>query len=144
MAWDTHTSLQETHAFLHGWIADAYSHEQLDYAICLRGQPERVIGGIGALCRTDPSSYELGYILEREHWGRGLMREAAKLLLDQLFSKTRAVRVYAPILADNKQSRRFAEKLGLQLEGVLRSTRERYGQRKDEAIYALLRDEWPR
>jgi ribosomal-protein-alanine N-acetyltransferase len=141
MAWDRHSSLHDTHSFLNGWVADGYRNHQLDYAICLREQPQRVLGGIGVLGRGE-RSYHLGYVLARDHWGHGIAPEAARRVLDHLFSETDAVRVFAPIDADNFQSRRVAEKLSMQLEGVLRSSCERQGQRKDEAIYSLLRDEW--
>ena len=62
------------------------------------------------------------------------------LLLDRVFSTTDAARVFAPIYSDNLRSRAFAEKLGMQLEGVLRSSCERNGQRKDQAIYSVLRE----
>jgi RimJ/RimL family protein N-acetyltransferase len=139
MAWDTHASVQDAYAFLDGWVADAYRNQQLDYAICLREQPQHVIGGIGVVADAQ-RNYQLGYILKREHWGSGLMLEAARLLLEHVFSATNAARVFAPIYADNPRSRGFAEKLGMQLEGVLRSSCERNGQRKDQAIYAVLRD----
>jgi RimJ/RimL family protein N-acetyltransferase len=136
MAWDTHASVQDAYAFLDGWVADAYRNQQLDYAICLREQPQHVIGGIGVVADAQ-RNYQLGYILKREHWGSGLMLEAARLLLEHVFSATNAARVFAPIYADNPRSRGFAEKLGMQLEGVLRSSCERNGQRKDQAIYVL-------
>ncbi|HTU59994.1 MAG TPA: GNAT family N-acetyltransferase, partial [Polyangiales bacterium] len=141
MAWDRHASLRDTQAFLNGWVASSYATRQLDYAICLIEQPDRVIGGIGAIAHGE-RSYQLGYVLAREHWGRGIVPEAARRLLEQLFRETDAQRVFAPIYADNTRSRRTAEKLGMQLDGVLRSACERNGQRKDEAIYSLLREEW--
>jgi cupin fold WbuC family metalloprotein len=137
MAWDTHTSLRDTQAFLNGWVAQSYRNRQLDYAICLREQPQQVIGGIGVIADNQRNS-QLGYILKRELWGSGLMVEAAKLLLNHVFSETDAARVFAPIYTDNARSRAFAEKLGMQLEGILRSSCERHGQRKDQAIYSLL------
>jgi len=141
MAWDRHGSMRDTWTYLNGWVANGYARRQLYYAICLREQPERVIGGVGASAHGE-RSYQLGYVLGREHWGRGIVPEAATRLLDQLFRETDALRVFAPVYADNHKSRRVAAKLGMQLDGVLRSAVERHGQRKDEAVYSLLRDEW--
>ncbi len=47
----------------------------------------------------------------------------------------------APVFAPNIKSRRVAEKMGMKLDGVLRSGRSLRGQRWDEAIYSVLRDE---
>lgn len=48
-------------------------------------------------------------------------------------------RIYAPIFAENVKSRRAAEKMGLRFEGILRSSIEYRGIRRDEAMYAILR-----
>lgn len=141
MEWDRHTSLHDSLTFLNGWVSASYRNHQLDYALCLRDQPSRVIGGVGVLAQGH-RSYRLGYVLRRDHWGQGIVLEAVTCLLDHLFRETDAVRVFAPIYADNARSRRLAEKLGMQLEGVLRSACERRGRRRDEAVYAVLREEW--
>jgi len=143
MAWDRHTSIEGAHAFLNGWIKDAYEQRQHEYAVCLLASPERVIGGVGARVISAPHrTMELGYILAREHWGRGLIPEAGRALIEHAFRTTDVQRIYAPILAENARSRRAAEKMGLTLDGVLRSALELRGRRWDEAIYSVLRGEW--
>ncbi len=61
-------------------------------------------------------------MLARDRWGRGYAPEAARALLDHAFLTTPVERVFAPIFAENVKSRRAAEKMGLTLEGVLRSS----------------------
>jgi len=58
-----------------------------------------------------------------------------------LFRTTAVERIHAPILAENARSRRAAEKMGLTLDGVLRSALELRGRRWDETIYSILRTE---
>jgi cupin fold WbuC family metalloprotein len=141
MAWDRHRSTADTLVFLNGWVADCYANQQLDYAICLRQHPEHVIGALGIYAR-EQANWDLGYILARAHWGQGLLPEAARGLLSHVFQETTAQRVAARIYADNAKSRRAAEKIGMQLDGVLRAVSQRHGVRKDEAIYSVLRQEW--
>ena len=69
--------------------------------------------------------------------------EAGRALIAHAFATTEVERIYAPIFAPNTQSRRTAEKLGLRLDGVLRSQLSLGGQRWDEAIYSVLRGELP-
>lgn len=141
--WPRHSSLQGAHRFLNAVVAANYASEQLGYAICLADRPEQAIGGCGALpSSSGHNAMELGYVLNREHWGRGLVPEACQLLLAHAFASTDVVRVAAPILAENARSRRVADKLGMQLDGVLRSLWLLRGRRWDVAIHSILRDEW--
>jgi RimJ/RimL family protein N-acetyltransferase len=87
-------------------------------------------------------SYELGYVLRRSAWGAGLAPEAARVLIDYAFSEGLAERIYAPVFAENEKSRRAAVKMGLTLDGVLRSSLCFHGRRWDEAVYSILRSEW--
>ena len=123
----------EAHDFLNSWVADAYRKGELKYAVCLADEPERIIGGIDL--RVDPNQHrtmELGYILAREHWGRGYMPEAARKLIEHAFATTDVQRIEAPIFP-NTRSRRAAEKMSLSLDGVLRSSRAARGQCWDVA-----------
>jgi [ribosomal protein S5]-alanine N-acetyltransferase len=140
---DRLTSIDGAYAFLNGVVADNYRRRQLDYAICLQDSPERVIGGTGALISSDVhKTMQIGYVLDRSYWGQGLVPEAVRLVLDQAFATTDVARVVAPILPDNARSRRVAQKLGMTLDGILRSSLLLRGSRWDNAIYSILRSEW--
>lgn len=142
MAWDRHTSIDGVYDFLDGWVAENYRREQLDYAICLASDPKRVIGGMGVLLRSaQHNTMELGYILNRAHWGNGFGPEAGRHLIQHAFASHDAERISAPVLAENTRSRRMAEKLGMKLDGVMRSALLLRGRRWDEAIYSILRNE---
>jgi RimJ/RimL family protein N-acetyltransferase len=85
---------------------------------------------------------ELGYILRRDHWGRGLASEALTALLSHAFATMDLHRLEADIDPRNAGSIRLVERLGFTLEGHLR---ERYfvaGDIQDSAIYGLLAPEW--
>jgi ribosomal-protein-alanine N-acetyltransferase len=144
MGWNRHTSLADAHLFLDCIVKTHYEQTELDYAITKRAGEERVIGGIGVFWNPrEHRVMELGYILARDHWGSGLVPEAGRALLRHAFTSTDVERIFAPIFADNRKSRRAAEKLGLRLDGVLRSNREVRGVRRDEAIYSILRVDLP-
>jgi ribosomal-protein-alanine N-acetyltransferase len=142
MAWNRHRTLEDAFAFLNVFVAANYRAKQLDYAICLADAPERAVGGLGVYLRSAQHRVmELGYILARPYWGRGILPEAARRLVEHAFATTDVERIYAPIFADNAKSRRAAEKIGLRLDGVLRSAVDFHGRRWDEAIYSVLRSE---
>ncbi len=60
-------------------------------------------------------SYELGYRLRRDAWGRGLATEGSRALLDRGFDDFGVRRVVARAMAANAGSRRVMEKLGMRL-----------------------------
>ena len=85
---------------------------------------------------------ELGYVLGRAHWGRGLMREALEALIDTAFGVMALRRIEAEIDPRNLPSTRLAERLGFTREGLLRKRWVAKGEAKDVAIFGLLQDEW--
>ncbi len=132
----------DSRAFLDGWVADHYRAQELDYCICAKDDPARPLGGIGVYRRSiEHRTMELGYVLCRSAWGHGFVSEAGRHLVRHAFATTDVARIYAPIFAPNTKSRRAAEKMGLAFEGILRSASEYRGQRWDEAIYAVLRND---
>src|SRR5687768_10579457 len=77
MSWERHQSLDDTRGFLDQYVALMYERGQHEYAICLRDHPEHVIGGVGARVISEQhQTYELGYVLGRDHWGAGIAPEA--------------------------------------------------------------------
>lgn len=85
---------------------------------------------------------ELGYVLRRDDWGRGLAHEALIALLTHAFGTMDLHRLEADIDPRNAPSIRSVERLGFKPEGRLR---ERYfvaGEIQDSLIYGLLRPEW--
>ena len=141
MAWERHRCPQEVDEFLDGAVADHYRRRQLEYALCL-AETDQLIGGLGLYVGDDEGVAELGYVLCRDYWGAGLMPEAITVLMHHGFTTTELQRIYAPIFAENEKSRRTAEKVGLQFEGVQRSGGYYRGRRWDIAIYAMIRSDF--
>lgn len=142
MAWEPSRSLDDVWDFLDGMTAFNYEQEALDYAIALRSSPRELIGSIGVY--WNPRHHrvmDFGFVLAKAHWGNGYVPEAGRALIEHAFRTTRVERIFAPIFAENAKSRRAAEKMGLRFEGILRSSVEYRGVRRDEAIYAILRSD---
>ena len=56
---------------------------------------------------------EIGWLLAREHWGKGLATEAARAILEFGLSKWRFKRVISSARPENSQSLRVMDKIGL-------------------------------
>lgn len=85
----------------------------------------------------------IGYWLDADHQGRGLMTAACRTLLSYLFDTLKLHRVELRCNTENLRSRRVAERLGFVAEGTLRQV-ERHpdGQYRDHVVYAMLAPDW--
>lgn len=87
-----------------------------EFAVTLAGQ---VIGEVGIYPRTqDPeapeaSTREVGYALARAYWGQGLMTEALRLVLDDLFARG-ITAVWAGVYPTNRRSIAVLARLGFE------------------------------
>ena len=112
-----------------------------DFAIEVEGQ---AAGGIGLVRGTDVERYgaEIGYWLGEPFWGRGIATEAVALVTAHAFGEWRLLRLFALPLADNLASRRVLEKAGYTCEGILRASCVKFGERRNQALYARINEEW--
>lgn len=85
---------------------------------------------------------ELGYMLRRDCWGRGITTEAARLLLDFAFGELGLHRVFAVVDEDNPASIRVLEKLGFRREARHVKDAFHQGEWFTTLIYAVLEEEW--
>jgi len=86
---------------------------------------------------------ELGWCLDPAHQGRGYASEAVAALMRLCFEDLGLRRVTANCFADNEQSWRLMERLGMRREvHTVRESLHRSGEWLDGMGYALLADEW--
>lgn len=88
---------------------------------------------------------EIGYIMHPGHGGRGYATEAAAELVRLGFARDGGLglhRVFGRLDARNTASARVLERLGMRREAHLVQNEFVKGEWCDEAIYALLSDEW--
>jgi [ribosomal protein S5]-alanine N-acetyltransferase len=117
MGWPRHQQLEDSRGFLAFADEEWRSRGCGTYLIC--GADGLVLGSTG-LHLVEPHRATTGYILEERAWGRGLATEAAGAMIE-LARSLGLVRVEAACVAEHSASARVLEKIGMQLEGVLRS-----------------------
>jgi RimJ/RimL family protein N-acetyltransferase len=69
---------------------------------------------------------EVGWLVGREHWGRGFAPEAGRAAIEWAREELGADRVISLIEDANESSARVAEKLGMSVEGRTRIVNGRY------------------
>ena len=117
LAWAPHTAIAQTHAYLEKTI-DAWENGcgYRDWVIELEGE---VVGMIGT--RVDNHRVEIGYVISRSFWGRGIVTEATEAVIRAAFDDPTIHRVRALCDAANGASARVMEKAGLRFEGLMRA-----------------------
>lgn len=91
-----------------------------------------------------PSVGEIGWAFGPSYAGRGFATEAATALVGLAFDHYPLHRVIAHLDPRNTRSAALCERLGMTREALLRRNwPERDGTWTDDAIYGLLREEWP-
>lgn len=142
MPWQAHHTTDDTREFI-GLIRKGYEdNKKLTWAIELKRE-NKMIGTIDFVSWLQKRQRaEIAYTLSHHYWGQGLMLEAAEALIDFGFKEMDLIKVEAPIMLDNQQSQRLADKLGMIREGVLRKHMIIKGEFVDLAMYAVLKEEF--
>jgi RimJ/RimL family protein N-acetyltransferase len=84
---------------------------------------------------------ELGYVLGRRDWGRGVMREALDAVLRCAFADLDARRIEAFVDPRNAASHGLLLRLGFRHEGLLRARSVMKEEVVDANVYGLLADD---
>ncbi len=117
LTWRPDKSIDETRAFLRRCGASWEQGKAFGMAITGR-EDGRLIGMIEL--RPDAHRVELGYVLARPYWGRGLMTEAVGAVTAWALAQPDVHRVWAVCDVANPASARVLEKAGMEREGLLR------------------------
>ncbi len=85
------------------------------------------------------SNCSLGYRLDKEHTGNGLMSEALKFVIKYLFYDLNMHRIEINILPENQSSVKLARKLNFKEEGVVKDFLYINGKWRDHLRLSLIK-----
>lgn len=110
------------------------------FAIEIEGE---AVGGIGIHPQGDilRKNAELGYWIAEPFWGKGIITQAVKQMLDFAFDTYDINRVFARPFGTNLGSQKVLEKAGFVLEGRFEKTIFKNGEYEDELFYAVRREQ---
>ena len=133
--WSTlpHRDLAVTEAWVDRTIANVEAGDGDDFAILLN---DTVIGKAGLW-----KGNEVGIILARHTWGRGLAAEALHAVIDRAFGRG-IDHIVADIDPRNAASRRLFEKLRFRFTHSEQATLFLGEEWADSVFFALTREEW--
>ena len=112
--WNHHQSVEESRRIL-----DSFISGKKTFALEWK-ENGKVIGSLGLEPRDaglpeELQGREIGYVLSRDYWGRGLMPEAVKAVIDYCFQELSFDYLTCGHFDYNDRSRRVVEKSGFRL-----------------------------
>ena len=112
------------------------------FAVTVAGQDTAI--GIFQVRETEPGfgTAEWGFAIGSPFWGMGLFQEGAELVLQFVFETLGAHRLEARAALRNGRGNGALRKIGAVQEGVLRRSFLRNGEYLDQALYAIVDDDW--
>lgn len=112
--WPKHTSIDYTKKVLND-----YMNNKNIYAV-VNKENNKVIGHIHIQKDSEDGredTKELGYVLNKNYWNKGIMTEVVKAVLKELFDSCEYINyVYACCFKENIQSKRLIEKCGFKFQ----------------------------
>lgn len=136
--WNPHTSIRESDKILSLFIKN-----KKVFALELK-ENHKVIGSLGleklSISLNDPyDNYigrEIGYVLSKEYWGKGLMPEAVKRVIKYCFEEKKYDFLLCRHYITNSQSKRVIEKCGFRF--VKENTKTTIKGKEDISLYYVL------
>ncbi|PKU73902.1 uncharacterized protein LOC110106901 [Dendrobium catenatum] len=134
--WEAYTSKDELRRFMEENVLPSPWFR----AIIVSGRPVGQVllmssEGSGSQCRR-----EIGYVLAREWWGKGVATAAVRIATEAAMSEIKGLeRLEALVEEGNKASQRVLEKVGFQREGLLRKYWWNKGLLRDMVLYSFVR-----
>lgn len=119
------------------FLKNAVSYDPVRiFAISVEGE---AIGAIGIFPQDDIHclNAEMGYWLAEEWWGKGIITDAIRQMVEYGFSTFPIDRIFARPFGSNAASQRVLEKAGFTLEARFEKTLLKHGVLLDELIFGI-------
>ena len=102
--------------------------------------------GLFQVRQLDPSfaTAEWGFAIGSAFWGSGLFSKGAALVVEFAFEAVGVHRLEARSAVENGRGNGALRKIGAMQEGVLRQSFLKGGKQLDQALWAIVRDDWYR
>ena len=145
VTWDSHVTIKDSIKFVKSILKIYKIFPISNLGIVINENfNETVIGTIGLLQkqRMSLNTYELGFAINENYWGKGYAYEAAISLLKHCFDNYIIQRVEATCMIENIKSYKLMEKIGMKREGILRKYVFKNNYYYDSYMYSILKHEW--
>ncbi len=142
LLWSPHVNLRETKGYIEYLQREYRKGNYADWGITLRDSG-KFVGTIGFANLDLTNNWgELGYVLNPEYHGRGIMTEALGAVLELAFRELSLHRVQLRIMDGNTDSQKLARRMGFVYEGMQRGSVLAKGSYRDVHIFSKLAEDY--
>jgi len=129
-----------TRKWLHSVSGNA---SRRDFIVCNKKNDEPIgyCGLLGIDYKVGKAESYMGIGDVKSH-GKGIGLEIRKILLDYAFQELNLNKVYAYVWKENTPMVKLNEKVGFQIEGLLRQDIVSHGKKRDRYIMGILKEEY--
>ena len=136
----TDYSLEDIEKFYETQHEQFLEEESFDYVI-IDKETDAIIGSVGFVMKHNGVA-SVGYWLDQDQQGKGVMAEAVETLIDFAFNESKIEKIILQTEVENIKSQKVAEKAGFAFEGLFYTYRvNMHGNALDMYNFALLKDE---
>jgi ribosomal-protein-alanine N-acetyltransferase len=141
-SWNLFQTVEDSSMYLKV-IDEKYQRRQAFHWGIIEKESKMLIGRVAFISFDEVNDRtEIGYVISKLYWNKGLVPEAARELIKYGFNELGANRIEARCNEDNIGSERVMQKAGMKFEGILREQLKMKGKYKNKKIYSILRGDY--
>lgn len=118
LTWCSHSSVEETKRIVASWVDEYDKISTYRWVITLKEKESIPIGEISVTKVFNATTCEIGYVLSKQHWNRGIMTEAATAVVAYLHNKANFKKIIGTCNFDNVASSKVLQKIGMRKVGT--------------------------
>lgn len=139
VTYDTYTSMQDAYDSINHFFLNRDPSIQHQALAIVDKKTHKMIGTCDASKIFQTDMVEVGYVLHRDYWNKGIMSEAMRAYCLWLFEEKNIRRLELTHDPRNIGSKKVAQKLGFVYEGKRRAYIKIDGVYQDMPYYSLLK-----
>lgn len=134
-------TLESTRAYIRSALEDFVRGRQISTIIAVE-DGGRFIGRCGMRINTYAGSGDVGYWIDKDFEGQGIISRSARALITACVVELGLTKIELRTSVENRRSRAVAERLGFTYEGVLPAGLRFKHRSDDVALYGVTKDVW--
>ncbi len=115
ISWNPHSTIDVTKQIINNWLEQYKNNETLLWAIDINNKNNNPYGSIGISKIIDHNTIEIGYVLSRNYWHKGIITECLRMVIDYIFNNTSIDTIQAVCNINNIGSQKVLEKNNMKL-----------------------------
>ena len=137
LPWSTYDSVKGVQNYLKSFLYKYNTNNFFEWAIEYKST-KQVVGAISFTVKGKEVG-ELGYVLSKKMWGKGIIPRSAKAVTDYIFSLG-FKKIFAKCQIANQKSEKVMQKIGMEFEGISRKADyNNCGELVDFKVYSITK-----